>query len=225
MTTSAPSLAAATAWLAPLPPKLVSKCEARTVSPQAGMLTTVVVRSILVEPMTPMRGRFGMSFLPRRCLRNAATVTGPSGFELRGLPPDVDAALDCVAVDLLKFVWAERQIVERLDAVRDLLGAARADQGRGHALVSQRPGQRHLRQRLATPLGDGVELTGALNVLGGEHRLFEKAIFRGAAAGRDAGQIFVGEQALREWRKDNGADALGFERIQQMIVLDPAIDH
>src|SRR5580704_7894006 len=64
MTTSALSLAAATAWLAPLPPKLVSKCEARTVSPQMGMRATVVVRSILVEPMTPMRGRFGMSFLP-----------------------------------------------------------------------------------------------------------------------------------------------------------------
>jgi hypothetical protein len=28
------------------------------------MRSTVVVRSMLVEPMTPMRGRFGMSFLP-----------------------------------------------------------------------------------------------------------------------------------------------------------------
>ena len=52
------AVAAATAWLAPLPPKLVSKCLARTVSPQTGMRATVVVRSILVEPMTPIRGRF-----------------------------------------------------------------------------------------------------------------------------------------------------------------------
>ncbi len=30
------------------------------------MRSTVVVRSILVEPMTPMRGRFGMVFLPSK---------------------------------------------------------------------------------------------------------------------------------------------------------------
>src|SRR5271156_3743718 len=110
MTTSAPSFAAATAWLAPLPPKLVSKCEARTVSPQTGMRSTVVVRSILVEPMTPMRGRFGMSFLPRLCLY--VVLRPPSGFELRGLAPDVDAAFDCVAVDFLQFIGRERRVVE-----------------------------------------------------------------------------------------------------------------
>jgi hypothetical protein len=92
-------------------------------------------------------------------------------------------------------------------------------------LVSQRPGQRHLRQRLAAPLGDGVELTGALKVLWREHRFLEKAILRGTAAGGHAGQIFVGQQALRERGKDDRADALGFERVQKMIVLDPAIDH
>src|SRR3984885_13756795 len=48
---------------------------------------------------------------------------------------------------------------------------------------------------------------------------------RGATARGNAGQIFVGQQALRERRKNDGANALGLERVQQMIVLDPAIDH
>src|ERR1700727_1208933 len=65
----------------------------------------------------------------------------------------------------------------------------------------------------------------ALEILRREQRPIKEMADRGATAGRHAGQVFVGQQALRERRKNDGADALGFERIQQTIILDPAIDH
>src|SRR6202020_614276 len=80
-------------------------------------------------------------------------------------------------------------------------------------------------ERLAAPLGDGVELPCALEILRCEQRPIKEMTDRGATARRDAVEIFVGQQALRERRKNDGADALGLERVEQMIVLDPTIDH
>src|SRR5580704_8444897 len=104
MMTSAPSLAAATAWLAPLPPKLVSKCEARTVSPQTGMRSTVVVRSMFVEPMTPMRGRLLPTALPPR-----RAIAG--GERPRAVPASVHAGESVRAP-----VFAADAVVEEEDA-------------------------------------------------------------------------------------------------------------
>ena len=112
-----------------------------------------------------------------------------------------------MAVDFLEFIDAEGQVVERLDAIRDLFGATCADQCRGHTLVSERPGERHLRERLAAPLGDGVELACALEILRREQRPIKEMADRRATACGDAGQIFVGQQALRQRRENDRADA------------------
>ena len=52
---------------------------------------------------------------------------------------------------------AEARVLQRAGDLGDLLRPAGADQRGGHALVAQHPGDRHLRQRLAAPLGDVVQ--------------------------------------------------------------------
>ena len=49
------SLAAATAWLAPLPPGFVRKSPPKMVSPGRGSLEVFITMSVLVLPMTVMR--------------------------------------------------------------------------------------------------------------------------------------------------------------------------
>src|SRR5699024_5657042 len=56
MDTSAPSLAAATAWLAPLPPNSVSKSVPATVSPAFATWSVTVIMSILILPTIVILG-------------------------------------------------------------------------------------------------------------------------------------------------------------------------
>ena len=57
MLTCAPSRAAATAALAPLPPPCWEKRPPLTVSPAAGSRSPTTTRSVLIEPTTTTRGR------------------------------------------------------------------------------------------------------------------------------------------------------------------------
>ncbi len=117
------------------------------------------------------------------------------------------------------------QIVERLDAVGDLLRAARANERRCHALVSERPGQRHLGERLAAPPRDRVELARALEIVGRQHGLLKETIFSGAAANGHARQIFVSQHALRQRRKTIAPTPSASRVSSRSVVLDPAIEH
>src|ERR1700747_1086334 len=54
--TSPPARAAATAWLAPLPPPKVLNSPPRTVSPGFGRRSQKTTRSVLDEPATSTRG-------------------------------------------------------------------------------------------------------------------------------------------------------------------------
>jgi len=56
ISTSAPQSRAATAWLAPLPPKPRSKLFPKRVSPGRGKASPKVVKSMLALPTTAMRG-------------------------------------------------------------------------------------------------------------------------------------------------------------------------
>src|SRR5438309_9734075 len=67
--------------------------------------------------------------------------------------PEVDAAIGGVAINFSELVRRKRQLVDRTDVLFQLRDAARADQRRRHPRVAQRPGERHLGQRLAAPLG------------------------------------------------------------------------
>ena len=60
MRTAAPSLAAATAWLAPFPPGVNRAAEPSTVAPGSGSRGTVTEISMFRLPRTVTRGRFRM---------------------------------------------------------------------------------------------------------------------------------------------------------------------
>src|SRR5664279_1785569 len=54
--TSPPARAAATAWLAPLPPAAVTNSPPRMVSPGCGMRSSLMIMSVFELPMTRIRG-------------------------------------------------------------------------------------------------------------------------------------------------------------------------
>ena len=60
--TCAPARAAATAWLAPLPPKPRSNFWPKIVSPAFGNFSVKVVKSIFALPTTAIPGRFAIGF-------------------------------------------------------------------------------------------------------------------------------------------------------------------
>src|SRR4051812_18721044 len=90
------------------------------------------------------------------------------------------------------------------------------NQGRGHAWVAQRPGRRHLWERLAAAGRDLVQRPH----LG--HRLLREEVGRQRVvparprALRDAVQVAVGEQSLGERREGYAAHALVPERVEQV---------
>src|SRR5688572_32337955 len=71
--------------------------------------------------------------------------------------PDVDVTLRRVAVDLGELLVREVEVVERRDVLLELRDAARADQGRRHAWIAERPGQRHLGEGLAPSRSELVQ--------------------------------------------------------------------
>src|SRR5208283_3058343 len=83
---------------------------------------------------------------------------------LRRRGPEIDAAVDGIAVDLGEFVSREVGILQSRYGISNLFWAASPYQRRGDSLAPEHPGQRHLGQRLAAPIGDGVELANPLDV-------------------------------------------------------------
>src|SRR3954447_2611310 len=87
----------------------------------------------------------------------ARASPGPRARLLAGTPPQVDAGVGRVTIDLGKLVLGEREALERSEGVVELLDARDADQRRGDPRVAQRPGERHLRERLPAAPCDLVE--------------------------------------------------------------------
>ena len=118
----------------------------------------------------------------------------------------------------------EAEAVERADIGLELRDAARSDERRGHARVTQRPRQGHLRQRLPAAPGEGVERADLLQRLLAQHVPRQGPVATGPRVGRDAAQVAVREHALRERREDDAADSLLAQDIPQ-AALDPAVEH
>src|SRR5439155_9323585 len=86
-----------------------------------------------------------------------------------GGAPQVDAALDGVAVNVGELIVDEIEVVEGSDVLLELGDAAGADQHGSDALVAQGPGDGHLGEGLGSPQGDVVEGSDAGEVVVAEH--------------------------------------------------------
>src|SRR5205085_3429180 len=113
-----------------------------------------------------------------------------------GGTPQVDAALDGIAVNVGELILGEIEVVEGGDVLLELGHAAGADQHGSDSRVAQGPGDGHLSERLASPQGDVVEGPDAGEVVVAEHGTGECAVQRGSGAWGDAVEVSVGEQAL-----------------------------
>ena len=71
---------------------------------------------------------------------------------VRADPPEIEIALLRMAIDLFQFCCGEIEFLERVERVVKLLHIARADEGRSDTLVTQHPGDGHLREGLAARL-------------------------------------------------------------------------
>ena len=99
-------------------------------------------------------------------------------------------------------------VVQRAQAVLQLLHATGPHDHRGDALVAQAPCQCHLGQRLASALGDLVQGADVLEVLFGQLVTGQRGVRPGhPGIGGDALEVLVGEQALRQRREGDAADA------------------
>ena len=153
-------------------------------------------------------------------LRRRWVLTRGSGVA-RGRP-DVDPAVDGVALDLSEFIGGEVEVRQREDILLQLVHAARADQRGAHPLIAQHPGDRQLCERLAAPRRDLVERSHAREVLLAEQLLGERLAAAHARVLRDALQVAVGEQALAQRREHDRTDAVALEDLQQ-AALDPTV--
>ncbi len=128
-------------------------------------------------------------------------------------------------VDLREFGWGEREVCEGGEVVFELDDFARADEGGGDARVTQDPSEGHLREALATGLGDGVEPLDFGEDGGRDAGGFEETVgFAGPGIGGDAGEVTVGEETLGERAEGDAADAFLGEDIEELR-LDPAVEH
>ena len=129
-----------------------------------------------------------------------------------------------MAVDLSQLLARERRCLRGVQAVVQLRDRAGADQRRRHARVAKHPRQRHLRERLAAPLGDGVQRADAAEVAIVQELGFERAAEPGPRPLRHAAEVLVGQQPLRQRREGNAADPEFAERVEQPL-LHPAVEH
>src|ERR1700730_12901919 len=83
--------------------------------------------------------------------------------------PDVDPAVGGETVDRGKLVNGKRKLAEGPEVLFELCDAAGADQRGGDSRVSKGPGQRHLREGLATLLCDRVEAADLGQAVFAEH--------------------------------------------------------
>ncbi|CAK7283187.1 hypothetical protein SGPA1_21162 [Streptomyces misionensis JCM 4497] len=128
-------------------------------------------------------------------------------------------------VDPLEFLGVEVQVAQRAHAVRQLLGAARTDQGGGDAAAAQHPGQGQLGEALAAGGGDlRQRAQPSEQVLGDRLRLQEGAVTRGAGTRRDAVEVAAGEQALLQRGVDDGAGPELVQGVEQALVLGAPVE-
>src|SRR6266511_3812977 len=131
----------------------------------------------VTSPTCPLRSNRGCSMAP------SDGLTSPTGSPGRRLLPQVDPGVGRVAVDLFELVLGEPEVAERPDVVLQLGHAACADQRGRDPRVPERPGHRHLRERLPPPLREVVQGPDLRHILLGEHlpgqcaeRLLERSL-------------------------------------------------
>ena len=121
-------------------------------------------------------------------------------------------------VDALKFFGVEIQTIDGGDVFVELAGAADADKGGVDGGLAENPGERHLGEGLITGLGDGVEGDDAGAHFGRDSFGLEKTrVVTGAGIGGNAGEIAVGQEALSERAKGDGAEAFLHEGCEQAV--------
>ncbi|MPM43958.1 hypothetical protein SDC9_90636 [bioreactor metagenome] len=113
---------------------------------------------------------------------------------------------------------------QRTEIVLQLTHAGGTDQGRGHPLVAEHPGQRHLGQGLAAAAGNLVEPADPPEGLLVEPVGVERGVLRGPGVRRDALEVAVGEQALAERGEGDAAHPLLLQLVEQ-TGLDPPVEH
>src|SRR5580704_12476314 len=116
----------------------------------------------------------------------------------RGGPPQVDAALDRILINLVQLTGGKVEMVESRDVLLQLRDAAGADEDRGHARIAERPGERHLGELLAAPFRDACQGAHVSQVGFAEHVLFERGVLPSSGVLRDAVDVAVGQQTLGE---------------------------
>src|SRR5206468_2398487 len=111
----------------------------------------------------------------------------------------------------------EGEVLECSDVLLELLDRAGAGQRRRHAPVAERPGERHLGERLTAPLRQLVQRTDLRQPLLRDLALGEIGAVRGTRALGDAVEVAVAEQALRERREDDDAEAVALAGVEHAL--------
>ena len=131
----------------------------------------------------------------------------------------------CLSISA-QLVVGEGEAVERCEVLLELGDARGADEGRGDAGVAERPGERHLGERLAAGFGDLVQGADLAERLIVEEVGRERALPARPRAFRHlAGEVAAGEHPLGERGEADAADPELAERVEQALGLDPAVQH
>ena len=107
----------------------------------------------------------------------------------------------------------------------ELLGGAGADEHGRDAALAEDPAEGVLGQGAALGLRLVVPLPQLTEQLGGEHLVAEEFFFRHARILRDALQIAVGEQSLRQGREGDEAHAVVGAEVEDALLLRLAVEH
>lgn len=127
-------------------------------------------------------------------------------------------------IDGFQLVSGEGGVVQGSDVVEDLLGLGRADEDARDLAVPQYPRQRHLGQRLAAGGSDFVQGAYLCQLfLGDDALLQETAIGADAAVLRDAVEVAVGQQTLRQRAEGDDALVQPDGSLFQAVLLDGAV--
>ena len=127
-------------------------------------------------------------------------------------------------VDQLELLVAEVGVLQRADVVENLLRLGGSGQHGGHLAVVQQPCQAHLGQRLAAGGSDFVQGAYLCQLfLGNDALLQETAIGTDAAVLRDAVEVAVGQQTLRQRAEGDDALVQPDGSLFQAVLLDGAV--
>ena len=139
--------------------------------------------------------------------QTATAARGLAALQQKRLPPWGSRFLFADPVDLRQFFGCKLHVLHGLDVIQNLLRLGRTDQNGRDLLVAQQPGQRHFGQGLAAGGGDLIQRADLCDFLRRDVLLLQKTpVGVYAAVGRDAVQVAVRQQALRQ--RAEGDDAL-----------------